>query len=71
MQNPIFIKLEGATARKEDDQLQYESRDSKISINVCRMDGYYDHTILIDGYKIRVMETFDEITQKLKEVGAW
>ena len=68
MQNPIFIKLEGATAHKEDDQrLQYESRDSKISINLCRVDGYYDHTILIDGYKIRVMETYEQISQKIRE----
>lgn len=63
----MFIELNGATRTYDDEYHMTE----KVSVNVNRIDAYYDHKVLIDGYKIRVMETYEQITQKLKEVGAW
>jgi len=61
-----WIELEGAICEKEDDQLTYMPR-GKISINLDRVAGYYDHTILIDGYKIRVMDSYAQIALKVLE----
>ena len=64
---PILIEFQGALVDKDaDDQLTYTPR-GKISVNPARIAGYYDHTILIDGYKVRVMETYAQIALKLME----
>lgn len=63
---PVFIELEGALCEKEDDRLIYTPR-GKIAINPARIAGYYDHTIMIDGYKIRVMESYAQIALMIAE----
>jgi len=63
---PVFIELEGALCEKEDDRLVYTPRGA-IAINPERIAGYYDHTIMIDGYKIRVMESYAQIALKIAE----
>ena len=65
-QVPVFIELEGALCEKEDDRLVYTPR-GEIAINPARIAGYYDHTIMIDGYKIRVMESYAQIALKIAE----
>ncbi len=39
-----------------------------VWINPELVSGVYDHTILIDGHKIRVMEDVNELVKKLTEV---
>jgi len=63
---PVFIELQGALCEKEDDRLIYTPR-GEIAINPARIAGYYDHTIMIDGYKIRVMESYVQIALKIAE----
>jgi len=63
---PVFIELQGALCEKEDDRLIYTPR-GEIAINPARIAGYYDHTIMIDGYKIRVMESYAQIALKIVE----
>ena len=62
----VFMEFHGATMDFEDGHMVDIVRREPIVINVSRIDGYYDHTILVAGRKVRVMETRDEITRKLK-----
>lgn len=62
----VFVEFEGALAEKFDDELTFTPR-GKISLNPARIAGYYDHTILVDGYKIRVMDTYAQIALKILE----
>ena len=64
METTKFFEFRGAT--KDGDQ--YTDR-GRIWINVALVAGFYDHTILIEGNKIRVMETTDEIMERFKQ--AW
>ena len=67
-QKPIFIEFTGASGSLDDDGMlkDYVPRD-KITINVNRISGYYDHTILVEGRKIRVMDSYNEIALKILE----
>lgn len=65
----VFITFTGATIDYEDGVLVDIVPREKIVINVNRIDAFYDHTILIDGRKIRVMETLAEIREKIGGVG--
>ena len=56
-----LIEFQGAS---RDELGQYSERGA-IWINPARVSAIYDHTILLDGHKIRVMETADEIIKKL------
>lgn len=61
------VTFEGAELSLSDDinhPFNYTPRGA-ITINLDRIDAYYDHTILVGGHKIRVMDTFDEIRQKI------
>ena len=64
----VFVEFQGATGSTDDDGVLvgYVPRD-KITINVARISGFYDHTILIDGRKIRVMESYNKIALKILE----
>lgn len=57
----IFVEFRGAA---KDGDL-YTDR-GPIWINPALVAGFYDHTILIEGNKIRVMETTDEIIKRFK-----
>ena len=65
---PIFIEFTGASGSLDDDGMlkDYVPRD-KITINVNRISGYYDHTILVEGRKIRVMDSYAQIALKILE----
>jgi len=64
---PVLVEFTGAIATMEGDgALDYTPRD-KITVNIHRISGFYDHTILVDGRKIRVMETYSQIALKILE----
>lgn len=62
----MFVTFMGAATEIDDDGkiLQYTPR-GEVVINVGRINAVYDHTILTDGHKIRVMETLEEIQRKI------
>ena len=63
-----FVEFEGAMAETDEDtgKLVFYPRGS-IHINVLQIGGFYEHTILLFGNKIRVMETEAQIYLKIKE----
>ena len=63
----MFVTFMGASTEIDDDGkiLEYTPR-GEVVINVGRINAIYDHTILTGGHKIRVMETLDEIRQKIQ-----
>lgn len=65
---PVFVEFRGAIANVDDDSMkvEYIPRD-QISVNICRISGFYDHTILVEGRKIRVMDTYAQIALKILE----
>ena len=62
-----FVEFMGAACDVYDagNMIDFVPR-GKIVINLSEITGYYDHTILIDSRKIRVMETCEEITRKIR-----
>jgi len=62
----MFVTLMGAATDIDDDGkiIEYEPR-GEVVINVAQIGAVYDHTIIIMGHKIRVMETLEEIKAKL------
>jgi len=63
---PVFVEFQGATMDFDDEgHLQELVPRSTIMINVLEIEGFYDHTILINGRKLRVMETLTEIRNKV------
>jgi hypothetical protein len=63
-----FIEFEGATGTidEETNQLTFFPR-GPIWIQLDNIGAYYDHTILLFGNKIRVMETAAQIAVKIME----
>ena len=61
METIVFVEFRGAIKDGDD----YTDRGS-IWINPALVAGFYDHTILIEGNKIRVMETADGIRERLE-----
>ena len=61
MKTIVFVEFRGAIKDGDD----YTDRGS-IWINPALVAGFYDHTILIEGNKIRVMETADGIMERLE-----
>ena len=63
-----FIEFEGAMASVDEDtnKLEYTPR-GPIWIQAGHIGAYYDHTILMFGNKIRVMETAAQIAVKIME----
>ena len=59
-----FIRFMGASYEMDGDTKVY-SPIGEIYLNPTHISGFYDHTIMVKGYKIRVMETVDEIAGKL------
>lgn len=63
---PAFVEFQGAAMDFDDEgKLQDLVPRSPIMINVREIEGFYDHTILINGRKLRVMETLTEIRKKV------
>ena len=65
-----YAVFTGATYTLEDEEKIYHPGAS-VAINPDLVEGYYDHTILLGGHKIRVMETMDEIGAKLEGRRRW
>lgn len=61
----VFIKFTGAKCTYEDNGDRTLTPWSPIWINVEKICGFYDHTILVNGQKIRVMETEDQIVNSV------
>ena len=63
-----FVEFEGAAVRVDEEtgKLEFMPR-GPIVINVRRIGAYYDHTIILFGNKIRVMETAAQIALKIME----
>ena len=61
-----FILCHGAQTEYDDEgkPVGYTPRDD-IIVNVEQIGAAYDHTLIIMGHKIRVMETMDTIKEKL------
>jgi len=62
---PVMVEFMGAAYAEEDGEKVYRALNA-VSVNPFNVSAFYDHTILLGGNKIRVMETYDEIKQKLK-----
>ena len=65
---PVFAEFRGAAMEFDDDgkNVGVYPRET-IMINVKMIEGFYDHTILLDSRKVRVMETLAEIWKKIGE----
>lgn len=64
---PMFLSFQGAAVEYDDDgRLSYLPR-GEVVVNVGRIGAYYDHTLLIEGHKIRVMDTVSQIGLKILE----
>ena len=63
----MFVSFMGAATDIDDDGriTEYIPR-GEVVINVAQISAVYEHTIIIMGHKIRVMETLEEIKAKLK-----
>ena len=63
----MWIEFEGASTALDDSGALVYTPRGKIHIQVENIGGYYDHTILMMGNKIRLMDTADQITKKIEE----
>ena len=63
---PAFVRFTGARCTYNDDgEREFTPREA-IWINPRMIAGFYEHTILINGQKIRVMESIDQIQRELR-----
>lgn len=62
-----LVRLTGAHMETEDNGRVTYSPWDDIVVNVEQIGAVYDHTIVIMGHKIRVMESLEEI---MKRIGA-
>ena len=65
---PVFVEFQGASMDYDEETgrlVDMVPRET-ILINAARIDGFYNHTILIEGRKIRVMESMVEIMKKIE-----
>ena len=62
-----FLVLQGANTVLDDDGFVtgYTPR-GEVVINIREIVSFYDHTVIVDGHKIRVMETADEIRKLMR-----
>ena len=61
-----FVTFMGASTTVDDEgRITEYMKRGEIVVNVHNIGVFYDHTIFIMGHKIRVMETMDEILDKL------
>lgn len=68
MEDARFIKFTGAKCTHTDEgEREFEPREA-IWINPQMICAFYEHTILINGQKVLVMESIDQI---LRELRSW
>jgi hypothetical protein len=64
-----FLVLQGANTTMDDDGLVVgHTPRGQVVINIRHIMAFYDNTIIVDGHKIRVMETADEIRKLMRLV---
>ena len=61
---PIFVELMGARLHEQDGERTYEPI-GPITISQDHLYAFYDHTLILGDVKIRVMESYDDIYNKL------
>lgn len=63
-----MIRFQGAQIVniKENGEREYRAQ-GPIWLRVEAIVGYYDHTVLVGGHKIRVMETAEQIGRMVRE----
>ncbi len=64
----MFIELTGAAYTMETGEPELEEK-GEIYLNPDQISGFYDNHILIQGNKIRVMETAAQIIVKMEALG--
>ena len=64
-QRIVFVTFQGAVTDVDDDGAVDYAPRGEICVNVSQIAAFYNHTILVMGRKIRVMESMDEIRRKL------
>ncbi len=62
-----FIKFTGAHMETEDNGRVTYSPWDVIVVNMEQIGAVYDHTIVIMGHKIRVMESLEEIIERISD----
>ena len=60
-----FVQFQGALTDLDDDGVIDYTPRGNVFVNVAQIAAFYDHTLVVMGRKIRVMETLDEIEQKI------
>lgn len=66
---PLFVSFMGADVTFSDDDgamMSYKPR-GEVVVNVNRIGAFYDHTIIVEAHKIRVMDTVSQIGLKILE----
>ncbi len=67
----ILVRFMGAAVRQMDDgEREYTEREP-IYINPERVDVVYDHTVIVGGNKVRVMDDAETIAEKLTSTDMW
>jgi len=61
----MMIEFEGAAVEIDDDGTKIYHPRGKIFIRLNLIQMFYDHTIVVYGTKIRVMDTVDQIREKV------
>ena len=61
-----YIEFDGATLDTDEvsGERIYAPR-GKFCVNADNIGGFYDHTLLLLGHKIRVMQGYEEIRKKI------
>ncbi len=62
----MFIRFHGASVKEDPDGSTIYTERGPIDINSRQITGYYEHTILTTTNQIRVMETYEQIREKLE-----
>lgn len=64
-----FLVLQRANTTMDDDGLVVgHTPRGQVVINIRHIMAFYDNTVIVDGHKIRVMETADEIRKLMRLV---
>jgi hypothetical protein len=68
----MFIEFEGAAMDVDDmtGERDYAPR-GKVCVNTDNIGAFYDHTLLLLGHKIRVMEDYEEIRNRIAPTVKW
>lgn len=63
-----MVEFEGAMMTTTEDGMTVYAPRGKITLILGAIVGFYDHAILTESNKIRVMEDYESIKAKLTEV---